>query len=136
MTEYLREFEVIARKIVEILPKSVETRTRDVIQINYRNEKGIVILLTPEAMEIRLPTTDWTQGAYGPVSSSRLWKRIKFERLFSSDKNLLTNLLKEGLRIREREFKECIFCKKKYAMEHMTGNYCHSCASKHLGIVY
>jgi len=62
----------------EILRTSAESRierTRDCIQINCGGEKGIVILVTPESIELRLPTVEWT-CVYGPAASSRFWKRV------------------------------------------------------------
>jgi hypothetical protein len=70
------------------------TPTRDCIQINCCGEKGIVILVTAEAIELRLPTIEW-KGPHEPVASSRFWKRIQESEI--ADKELGT-ILREALR--------------------------------------
>ena len=138
--EYLRLFEVLANTLLTILPGATTTRTRDAIQVDYHEEKGITILLTPETLEIRLPTITWTKGAYGPVPSSRLWKRIPLARFGMPDEastcDKLQELVRAGLERRNREFKQCRYCKKTFPVEHMTERACHACASRHLGVVY
>lgn len=55
----LRQFEMYALKIVEQLPGARAERAPDVIQISlgdFSDEKGLVLILTPEAIELRLPT--------------------------------------------------------------------------------
>lgn len=128
-----RSFEEYAVRIIEQLPKTMVERTRDVVQINYGDEKGVVMIVTPDTMEIRLPTVDWVTP-YSPVSSSRIWKRLKWERINITK---LKKLIDEAIAIRMSEFAECRYCGKKVPPEHrVETNVCHDCASEHLGIVF
>jgi hypothetical protein len=86
------------------LPVSIVECSRDRIQIDCREEKGIVILATLESIELRLPTVEWVRGRIGPAASSRFWKRIN-ESEITDEK--LGNLLKEALKERRSEFKNC-----------------------------
>lgn len=79
-SEGLRRVEILALEILMLLPDASVERTRDAIQIESGGEKGIVVLVTPEAVELRLPTVEWTMGAYGPAGASTLWKRVELRR--------------------------------------------------------
>jgi len=126
--------EINAERVLALLPESSIERTRDCIQINCGVETGIVILVTPESIEIRLPTVEWTGGAYGPVRSSKFWKRIN-ESKINDEK--LGNLLKEALKGRLSEFKTCRYCEKSFPPEHRhSEDVCHGCAERHLGVVH
>ena len=59
-----------AERVIALMPEGRIERTRDSLQIDIGDERGIVVLVTPEAFEIRLPTVEWTCGAYGPAASS------------------------------------------------------------------
>ena len=63
----------LAERVLVVLPGAMLERTRDAIQFDWGGEQGIVLLVGPEALELRLPTVEWTKGAYGPARSSRLW---------------------------------------------------------------
>ena len=123
-----------AERVLAMLPVSSIERTRDCIQISCRGEKGIVILVTPESIELRFPTVEWTGGVYGPVVSSRHWKRINESEI--TDKEL-GNLLKEAFKERLSEFKTCRYCKRSVPLEHRhSEDVCHGCAERHLGVVH
>jgi hypothetical protein len=122
-----------AERVLSLLPESIIERTRDCIQINFGGEEGIVILVTPEAIELRLPTVEWTMGAYGPVASSRLWKRVQESEITDIE---LETLLNEAVKERQKEYKNCRFCKARFPPEHMHGDVCHGCAEKYLGVVH
>jgi hypothetical protein len=127
------QVESFAVKVLELLPEATFERTRDVFQIDWKGERGIVVVITPETMELRLPTIEWTMGAYGPAPSSRLWKRVKIDTLV--DKNLL-KLLLSARDARVKEFLVCRYCKRELGPERMHDDVCHGCAEKHLGIVH
>jgi hypothetical protein len=121
------------RKLDSFQSVAVE-RTRDCIQLSYDNEEGIVILVTAEAIELRLPTVEWTMGSYGPVASSRLWKRVDWCEITDTE---LISLLNDALKQRKNEFRICRYCGRKFPLEHMHANdVCQGCAEKHLGVVY
>lgn len=130
----LRCVEYWADKALPLLPGSELTRTRDAIQIDWGGERGIVILCTPEAMELRLPTVEWTRGAYGPAYSSRLWRRIPRGELHEEQ---LAGLFEKAKRARRREFHTCKYCGRAVPPEHrFSKDVCHGCASEHEGVVY
>ena len=122
-----------ADRVIALMPEGRIERTRDFIQIDIGDERGIVVLVTPEAFEVRLPTVEWTCDAYGPAASSRLWRRVKAENI--SDEDLL-GLLQKATEARAAEFKKCRYCGGLFPPEHRTGRACHGCASSHEGIVY
>ena len=73
-SEGLRMVERHALRVLQFLPQAKVERTQDAIQITEGDDKGFIVLVTPEAVEFRLPTVEWTCGAYGPARASRLWK--------------------------------------------------------------
>jgi len=129
----LRHVERNANRVLALLSESTVERTRDCIQIYCGGEKGIVILVTPEVIELRLPTVEWTMGSYGPAASSRLWKRIQESEITDRD---LETLLIEALKERQNEFRNCRYCKESLPPEHMHDDVCHGCAEKYLGVVH
>jgi hypothetical protein len=134
----LRRHEQLAETIREHLTLSGEARTQDAIELRYGDERGVALLLTPEAIELRLPTVEWTGGAYAPANSTRLWKRVKLESVMTESYSwrALAPLVEKALAARKKEFRLCRYCKADTPVEHRTGRACHSCASKHEGIVY
>ncbi len=134
-----RQFERVASALTVALPGASTSRTRDAIQIEYLGERGVVLLLTPDALEIRLPTVDWTSGTYAPQTSSVLFSRIVFADLPTNANECEVEVLdaiEAAVGHRQAQFKECRFCKLEFPPEHMTEDACHNCASKHLGLVY
>jgi hypothetical protein len=126
--------EINAKRVLDLLPSSTVERTRDCIQIDCLGEKGIVILVTPESIELRLPTIEWTMGAYGPATSSKFLKRINVNEKTDEE---LGNLLKDALKERQKEFKTCRYCKKSLPPEHrINKDVCHGCAERYLGVVF
>lgn len=129
----MREAEEHALMLLALLPGAVLERTRDVIQINYQGEEGMVALVTAESLELRLPKIEWTCGAYGPAASSRLWKRILWSKIKAGD---LERILHRALEARRLEFKPCKYCGERFPPDRRHGNVCHGCAEKHEGIVH
>jgi len=127
----LKVCEKLALRVLQHLPAATIEGTRDVIQINYAGEGGVVVLTTAEAIEIRLPTIEWTNGAHGPASSSVLWKRLK-----DPTDEELCDALDKAIWARRRQFRKCTHCGKAFPPKRMTLEACHGCASQHLGIVY
>lgn len=123
-----------ALALLEHLPGAEVERTRDLIQINYNGTEGIVIFVTPEALELRLPTVEWTSGSYAPKPSSKLWKRLQWNQVWANE---IPDLLQATLTARRREFRNCRYCHKPFAIEHMfSKTACHSCASLHEGVMF
>ena len=121
-----------AEVICEFFPDAKLTRTRDVIQVDVGGERGCVLLVTAEAVEIRLPTIEWTGGACDPRASSRYWKRVPI----GWDYEEVRQLIEAGIRARVAQYQRCAFCGEEVPPEHRTGDACHGCASKHRGIIY
>ncbi len=129
----LRKVEENAEKVLALLPESTLERTRDCIQINSCGEKGIVTLVTAEAIELRLPTIEW-KGPHEPVASSRFWKRMQESEIADEE---LGVILREALKERWGEFRNCRYCKKPFPPEHRhREDVCHGCAEKYLGVVH
>jgi hypothetical protein len=135
-SDELRQFESSALRVLELLPGASVERTRDVIQINFgdfRSEQGIVVILTPEAIELRLPKIDWV-GPHTPVSSSQLWQRVEWNK---SEAVNLAELITSVQKAQQQTFRECKYCGKKKPPGWMfRQDVCDSCAEKHLGIVH
>ena len=130
----LRQVDTMALRVIGYLPHATVTRTRDAIQIDANGAEGIVVLVTREALEFRLPTVEWTMGAYGPAYSSRLWKRVKAD---SVNDTRLRELLDAAQYARSAEFQTCRYCGQKFPPEHrINKNTCQSCASQYEHVVY
>ena len=121
-----------ALRVLELLPLGRLTRTRDAIQIDDGDEAGISVLITAEAIELRLPTVEWTKARLWSCTASRLWKRIRLATL--SDKRL-QSLICTARETRRSEFINCRYCKRPVPPEHRHGDVCHGCAELHEGIV-
>ena len=100
-----RLVEANASRVLDLYPHAHVTRTRDAIQIDIRTDpdeaRGATVLVTPEAYELRLPTIEWTAGAYGPAASTRYFKRVNGHRLTDE---ALASLLQETIARRDAEF--------------------------------
>ena len=90
-----RWFEHIGKSIRYVFSGSKLTRTSESIQIDIMDNTGVVVLLTPEHIEIRLRAED--------KKSSRLWKRCELDGLWDGKSagvspeltDLIINAIKE-----------------------------------------
>jgi hypothetical protein len=131
------QVDTVALQLIELLPGAILERTRDVIQFELREEPGLVLLVTAEAIEVRLPTVEWTRGSHGPAPSSRYWKRIKIPGSGQLNMKRMESLIEEARSVRAAEFVTCRFCKKDFPPEHgHDDDVCHGCAEQHLGVVH
>lgn len=122
-----------ALAVLDHLGDGEVSRTRDVIQIDSGGEAGIVAVVTAEALELRLPTVEWTRGSYGPAGTSRLWRRVTWDQCPSP----LSDLIAEARAARQEEFRECRYCSGRFPPEHrVEEDVCHGCASRHQGVVF
>lgn len=132
----LRTFERYAFQVLEAFPGARAERTKDAIQINlgeFGDETGVIVILTPDAVELRLPDIEWV-GSHTPVSVNHLWQKIEGQQLQSVD---LVKWVKSGQRARQQTFRECKYCGKKNPPGWMhREDVCDSCAEKHLGIIH
>jgi hypothetical protein len=129
----LRQAEYGAQLVLEVLPCAHLERTRDVIQIDEIAEDGLVVILTREALELRLPTVEWTHP-HCPARSSRLWKRVQWEGM---GKEKLAELIAAARKARSRQYRKCNYCSERTPPEHMHAkDVCHGCAEEHLGVIH
>ena len=127
------DVEELALRVLALLPEATFERTRDAIQIADGGEEGIGVLVTPEAIELCLPTVEW-HGPHAPAASSRRWKRVRARDL--SDERI-AELLIAARRARQRQFRRCRYCGERVPPEHrIDDDVCHGCASKHLHVVF
>lgn len=120
---------------MECLPDASIERTRDAIQIDWDGERGIVLLITAEALELRLPTTEWAMGAYAPTAGSRLWRRIEWDDI--EDDSTLMGWIKKAQKARLRQYHKCRYCGESFPPERRhRKDVCHGCAERHEGVVH
>ena len=82
-------------------PAAALTRTRDVLQFDVqRGDCCVTLLVTAEALELRLPTVEWPTP-YLPIASTRLWKRVGWNRI--GDDPALRALINAAFAARRRE---------------------------------
>ena len=134
-----RSSEKLALRVLRLLScKSIE-RTRDVFQIESYGDaepehSGIIVVITPEAIEIRFPTVEWTKGCHAPVLSSQIWRRAEAAGLKDRD---LGRLLDEAQQLRNHALALCRYCKKRFPPEQrVLYNQCYACRARHGGISY
>lgn len=133
-----RNAEKLALRVLRLIPVKGVERTRDAIQIESYDDltaenSGIIVLVTPEAIEIRLPTVEWTKGCHGPALSTCLWQRVDAEGL--KDKHL-GQLLHTAQQVRTGMFRPCRYCKQVLPPEERVRyNVCYRCGARHLSIV-
>jgi 8-oxo-dGTP pyrophosphatase MutT (NUDIX family) len=127
--------EAMAVQVLDAMPKAVATRTRDCVEIVEPGDDGLVVLVTPDSVEIRLPTVEWTGGYFAPASSSVLWKRLTPE-----DCAALSQWLQRARKARKRQFRPCVHCGRSTPPEHahsLDGDWvCHGCAEKHRDVLH
>lgn len=128
----LQFFEKVAAELIETVDKAQVDRVRDVIQIRCEPEDiGPVILVTPEAVEFRLPTLNWMVI---PIETSCLWRRVLHDETPRED---LKKLIALARTTRRKQFRTCRHCGRKVPPERRHGaDVCHGCAERHLGIVH
>lgn len=113
------------------LPINWMQRTRDCFELHVRTPQNrfIVIILTPEAIELRFPTIEWTKGKRRHAPTSRLWKRMRWTEEVSTFRIL--NVVITAMRKREEMFKPCRYCGASFPPELRRRNVCHRCAERH-----
>lgn len=133
----LRRGDRAALQVMDTLPLADMERTRDVYQFTTADPQGVVVIVTPDSIEVRMPTVEWTWGYAGPVKSSILWKRRRLDKLNDEQ---IHKLILSGVQKRQREFQPCHFCRKPTPPEHahtLDGNWvCHGCSEQHMGVVH
>src|SRR5947209_6356214 len=66
--------------VLRLLRDPTVERTRDAVLLIETGEEGLTVLMTAEAIELRLPTVVWVTP-HTPERRSRLWKRFLWRHL-------------------------------------------------------
>ena len=131
----LLEFERMARQILQLLQGAAVSRTRDVIQLDYRQAQdpdGLSVLVMREVIELRLPTIEWV-GPHSPISASKLWKRVRWQE----KDNDWPALIQSAQAAQQKTFGVCQYCKRQNPRGWMhSKTVCQSCTERELGIVH
>jgi hypothetical protein len=118
------------------------TRTRDVFQLDvpvdgHDDLDFLSLVVTEEALEVRLPAIEWTTGYAGPTVVTHLWRRERFSRLRGP---ALARLLRQAVEALRAGFVRCPRCQARCGpgqTTEMDGEaVCHGCASRFYGVVY
>jgi hypothetical protein len=127
-------FQKMAEDLAQLLNPCRAERTREAILIIGEPEEiGPVVLVTPEAVEFRLPVVRWL-GPHTPVPTSVLWRRVDLDEVAVGD---LAKLITDARRARKRQFRTCRYCGRRTPPEHRhEKDVCHGCAEQHLGVVH
>jgi predicted RNase H-like nuclease len=128
----------LARNVVQVCaaaPDLVETAaTSHLVELRAEGEDGIVVIVTADAIELRLPTAEWTGGTHAPVEGSRFWRRLAAPDV---EPETLVDELTAARAARRAEFTRCRYCGEMVPVEHRTStDVCHACASEHEGVVF
>jgi hypothetical protein len=123
-----------AARVNMLLPDAAVRSTPHVAELSVEGEDGIIVLVTAEAVELRLPTVEWTAGTHSPAEASRLWKRLEIDEV--SDERLRSEIT-DARAERESEFATCRYCGQRVPAEHrISSDVCHGCASRYEGVVF
>jgi hypothetical protein len=129
-------FERLATQLLQHLPEAKVERTSDAIQLttgDFRDEAGLVILLSPGAIEFRLPVLIWL-GPHEPANTSQLWQRIELSELTETQ---LPELIAAARLQQQQNFSDCKYCGKHNPRGWMhSPDICESCAFDELGIIH
>jgi hypothetical protein len=129
--------EEATERMLTLWPSAEVDRTRDVVQIDCHDTEGLilVVIVTPEACEFRLPSAYW-DSANRMCPSSRLWKRVRHSRL---SKPAIRRILEDAEREREAHSTRCRcrFCgdlvPPEFVLE-VDSSVCCRCALRELGV--
>lgn len=136
----LRTVDKVAIHVHRLLSNCVVERTRDVYQFTVDDPGGLVVLVTPDVVEFRLPTVEWTWGYAGPVCSSRPFKRLRIASTSQPAEGKLGRLIEQTRRARLSETRPCAYCQRPTPPEHAhaidSDWVCHGCAERYRGIVH
>jgi hypothetical protein len=130
---HLTTAQLNAERVQALLVEARVTRTPHVTELVIDGERGLVVLVTAEAFELRLPTIEWTAGTHAPVETSRLWRRLTADRLSDAE---LAAQIDRARAARAAEFVACRYCERRTPPEHRIGDVCHSCAEQHEDVVF
>ena len=137
----LRTCEENALRLLNLYTEAILTgRSRDCLQIalpsgaedEVEHEAHLVILVTDEAFDIRLPTIHW-MGPHEPVDSS-----VRFRcRPAKTIAIALKADIEQARECRRRQFLKCRYCGLYFPPERRDQPHCcHGCSEKYLGVCH
>jgi hypothetical protein len=129
----------LGNRVLALLPGATMRPTGSDLQIehDYDGETRVVVVITPTALELRLPTVIW-EGPQSPVPSTRLWRRIGEPDLTGLNDTRLQLLLEAAKEARAAEWATCRYRQARVPVEHRLDgrDLCHGCASGHEGVCF
>ena len=121
-----------AEMIQRLLRDPKRERTRDVIQLTEPDDRGVVVVVTPDSIEVRRPSLEWIDS-HRAVPSSRHLARLDI----ASDEVAIAHAVIAARAAREAEFLRCRFCGDTFPPERRhSADVCHACAENHMGVVH
>ncbi|MEW6750476.1 MAG: hypothetical protein AB1505_05795 [Candidatus Latescibacterota bacterium] len=133
-----RQVDRVAAAVALLLPEATMKRRRDVYQFTLGDPAGVVVVVTPDEVDLRLPSLDWPSPIAG-VPTSRRWKRVSLRSGVPAGEALQT-LIESARRQRAGQVRPCRICRQPTPPEHadtIDGRYvCPGCEETHLGIVH
>jgi hypothetical protein len=135
----LRQVDRVAWVVHRLIPGAHVARTRDVYQFTLPDPGGVVVIVTPEEVQCRLPSVNWTSGYAGPVDTSILWQSLRIDLVDPSQKKLL-RLIGSTVQRRKDQTRPCALCGEPTPPECADvvdrAYVCHGCAEGRMGIVH
>jgi hypothetical protein len=103
-----------------------------IYQGQFSDENGLVLVVTDNALELRLPTLEW--DIHTPREVSKLWRHISLQEQPELD---LRQLIADAQAAQKETFGDCKYCGKRNPEGWMHDrDVCQSCAENILGIRY
>ena len=137
-----RRFELWGMKVLCALQDAKIERTHDLIQITQGSERGVIVLLTDDTIEVRLPhfrSAHTKKGMMEFYLSSRLFRRIEGTEILRldvrRDEQTLPTAIQEAIDTRLQEYSKCSCCGDNCANEKMEGTLCEFCIWDQPGIL-
>lgn len=101
-------------------------------QGQFSDEDGLVLVVTDDALELRLPTLEW--HIHTPRAVSKLWRHISLQEQPELD---LRQLIADAQASQKETFGDCKYCGALKPEGWMHGkDVCQSCAENILGVRY
>jgi hypothetical protein len=128
VTEGGRRVEHNAEPFVQARPDARIERTRDLIVLNLPTPRPgnedvdeLTLVVSPEGVELRLPQTEWTMGAYGPAQSSKFLRRYTMAQV---QRIATAEILGTLAALYRKNLKKCRMCGARF----LAIGKCHACA--------
>jgi hypothetical protein len=130
--------QVILELAGKLLPKPVRTEHKGRKTTIVGGDPGkAVIQVLPDRVKISVYGVSWV-GTHMLKADHEMLAEMSYESLSDprTAEKILRKLVQVAVLIRKSQFRKCTICLKVHPPEHMLESTCHSCAEKHLGIVF